>query len=118
MTVVEFAAQVGIKKTLAYELVRSRRVRHRRIGGKILLDPEFVEEFLKQTVVEPVDPTEAEPRRESSRSGAGWKVGPEVDLAAVAFPDRSGSRTSPAKSRKVRGGAGRSQSEGESACPS
>lgn len=116
MTVVEFAARAKIGKTLAYELIRSRRVRHRRIGGKIILDPEFVEEFLKQTVVEPVDPTEAEPRRASNRPGAGWKVGTDLDLAAVAFPDRV--RTIPAKSRKVRDRAGSSQSEGESACPS
>lgn len=114
MTVSEFARRVGIKKTLAYELVRSRRVRHRRIGGKILLDAEHVEEFLEQTVVEPVDPAETETRREPSRSGAGWKVGPGVDLAAVAFPDRN--RVNPAKPRKVRDGAG--QPEGGQPCPS
>ena len=86
LTVAEFARQVGISTSKAYELIQEGAVTHHRVGRKIVLDPADVAIYWDQCRVaarppgeeeSPPPPGPLEPRRRRQRRALGERAEPE-----------------------------------------
>lgn len=52
----QVAGLLGISRSMVYKLVRGRRIAHRRVGRRVVIDRAAVEEYRKRAAVEPPAP--------------------------------------------------------------
>jgi excisionase family DNA binding protein len=60
LSIPEVAELIGIKSSTLYKLVSSRKIPFKKIGARVLFDPDEVRVWVDQRSVTPLEPTKIE----------------------------------------------------------